>query len=99
MALELRTVFIDLETDQFLVHRAALRGLSKAEAFRRAVSVGIKRVRRGMPRPALQVSAEPLVLKTPFVEAKVADQLRAEAFDRHVPPNDVWREYLAAGLA
>jgi len=98
MPLELRTVFIERETDQRLADNAALRGLPKAEMFRRAVSVGIKRVGQGLSRPALPVPAEPLVLKTVYVDAKTVDQLRAEAFDRHVPANDVLREYLAAGL-
>ena len=99
MRLELRTIYIDRETDQFLVDRAALRGLSKAEAFRCAVSVGIKRVRRGVTRPTLPAPTEPLLLKTPYVDPKVADVIRAEAFDRYIPTNDVWREYLHAGLA
>lgn len=98
MPLELRTVYIARETDQLLVDHAALRGLPKAEVFRRAVASGIKRVRQGWSRPALPVPAEPLVLKTVYVDAKTVDQLRAEAFDRHVPANDVLREYLAAGL-
>ena len=99
MPLELRTVYIDRQTDEFLVDQAALRGQAKAEIFRRAVSLGIKRVRSGLPRPTLPVPAEPLVLKTPYVDAKVADQLRAEALDRDVLVSDLWREYLAAGLA
>lgn len=99
MPLELRTVYIDRQTDEFLVDQAALRGQAKAEIFRRAVSLGIKRVRKGQIRPVLPPPAEPLILKTCYVDAKTADVLHAEAFDRNLPTNDVWREYLAAGLA
>lgn len=98
MALALRTVFIDQATDQVLAALAAAAGSSKAEVFRRGLSVGIKRVRDGLARPTLAVPAEPLLLKTIYLDAKTADRLRVEAFDEHVPVNDLVRAYLQAGL-
>lgn len=98
----LRTVYIDPDLDDELRRRATSLGVSKAGLFRRYLAAGIKAART---EPTLLTNAsgaddgQPLVLRTVFVDPKVDDKLRVEAFDSRTSKNDLTRLYLRLGLA
>jgi hypothetical protein len=95
----LRTVYIDDSVDQALTTQSRSTGQTKATLFRRWLSVGIQAVRQGrrsrVPMPA---STAPLILKTVHLSPQVDQLLRVQAFDEHVPKNDILRQYLNIGL-
>jgi hypothetical protein len=98
----LRTVYLDRDLDDELRRRATSLGVSKAGLFRRYLAAGIKAART---QPALLTNPEEveerqlLILRTVFLDPKVDDKLRVEAFDSRTSKNDLTRLYLRVGLA
>lgn len=95
------TVYIDPDVDEHLREQAALLGIGKAELFRRFLAAGMK---AGKARPELlldasiEEGASPLVLKTAYLDPRVDDKLRAEAFDTGTNKNDLMRRYVRVGM-
>lgn len=98
-SLVLRTIFIDDSVDRVLTAQAQATGLPKASLFRRLLAIGIRSVREGRrSRVPLPAPAAPLVLKTVRMSPKVDHLLRVQAFDEHLPQDEVMRQYLNIGL-
>lgn len=97
--LVLRTIYIDDSVNRALTVRSESTGLSKATVFRRLLADGIRAVREGRrSRVPLPGPAAPLVLKRVGMSPKVDQLLRVQAFDEHLPQNEVLRQYLNIGL-
>ncbi len=97
--LVLRTIYIDDSLDRALTAQARSMGLPKATLFRRLLAVGIRAVREGRcSRAPLPGPTAPLVLKTVGLSPKMDHLLRVQAFDEHLPKNEVLRQYLSIGL-
>lgn len=97
--LVLRTIYIDDSVDRVLADRSKSTGLPKATVFRRVLAEGIRAVREGRrSRAPMPAPVTPLVLKTVGMSPKVDHLLRVQAFDEHLPQNEVMRQYLNIGL-
>lgn len=96
--LVLRTVYLDEAIDDAIASQAQSSGMSKADVFRQWLSRGLRVARKGAQScEALPESSAPRILHTVHVDAAQDDLLRVEAFDRHVPRNQVLLEYLRLG--
>lgn len=97
--LVLRTIYIDDLVDRALTAHSQSTGISKAELFRRWLAIGVRAVRQGrrsrVPSP---VSDSPLTLKTVGLSPIMDHFLRVQAFDEHLPKNEVMRQYLRIGF-
>ncbi len=96
--MELKSIYLDPATDDAIAARAEALGMSRAQAFRRTLKEGMQAVRAGHARPPLPTDAPVMNLRTLYLEEKVFDKLRVEAFDRRVGWSRVMLEYLAMGL-
>lgn len=100
--LVLRTVYVDPDMDDQLREEAAIRGISKAELFRQYLALGMKssKKRQGQAVGASEaVEGLPLVLRTVYMDPKIDDRLRVEAFDTRTSKNDLMRRYVRAGMS
>jgi hypothetical protein len=96
--LVLRTVYLDEALDGAIANQAQRASMTKADVFRQWLSRGIRIARKGVQlRETLPKPTAPLILHTVYLDAGQDDVLRVRAFDRHVPKNDVLREYLHLG--
>ena len=99
--LVLRTVYVDPDMDEQLRVEAASRGISKAELFRRYLSLGMKssKKRQGQSAGTSEaIEGPPLVLRTVYMDPKIDDRLRVEAFDTRTSKNDLMRRYVRVGM-
>jgi hypothetical protein len=97
----LRTVYVDPDVDDQLRTQAVDRGLSKAELFRRYLAAGMKvaRTRPDLFRAIQPDSGPPLILRTVYMNPKLDDKLRVEAFDSRTSKNDLMRRYVRLGMS
>lgn len=95
----LRTIYIDDAVDRVLAAQSQATGVPKASVFRRLLAAGIRAVQEGRrSRVPLPAPAAPLVLKRVGMSPKVDHMLRVQAFDEHLPQNELLRQYLSIGL-
>ncbi len=96
----LRTVYVDPDVDDQLRTDAAGQGLSKAELFRRYLTAGMKvaRTRPDLFEATQPEAGPPLVLRTVYMNPKLDDKLRVEAFDSRTSKNDLMRRYVRLGM-
>ena len=97
----LRTIYIDPEVDDRLRELAACSDLSKAELFRRYLAAGIKaaKARPSVFAALMPTNSQPLVLRTVYMDPKLDDRLRVQAFDERVSKNDLMRRYVQLGMS
>jgi hypothetical protein len=96
----LRTVYVDPDVDEQIRVVAAARGFDKADVFRRYLAVGMKAA-KARPDDFEGTAAHdgpPLIFRTVYLNAKVDDRLRVEAFDAHTSKNDLVRRYVRLGM-
>jgi hypothetical protein len=97
--LMLRTIYIDDSVDRALAVRSESTRRSKATVFRRLLADGMRAVREGRrSRVPMSAPSAPLALKRVGMSPKVDQLLRVQAFDEHLPQNEVLRQYLNIGL-
>ncbi len=89
----LRTVYLDPDIDEHIRVIATARGLVKADVFRRYLSSGMKaaKARPDEFKGTAALKGLSLVLRTVYLNPKVDDRLRVEAFDAHTSKNDLVR--------
>ena len=96
----LRTVYIDADIDDLLHETEAQVGLSKAELFRRYLAAGIKaaKAKPTVINESVLRSDRPLVLRSVYMDPKLDDRLRVQAFDQQTSRNDLMRRYVRLGI-
>ncbi len=97
--LVLRTIYIDDFVDRELTAQSRATGLSQAELYRRWLAAGVRAVRQGRrTRTPLPVTGSPLILRTVELDPNLDHLIRVQAFDEHLPKNEVMRQYIRIGL-
>ncbi len=100
--LVLRSVYVDPDVDDKLREQAAGAGLNKADLFRHYLNAGIKAVRAKpelFDQAAQSGETPPLVMRSIYMDPKLDDKLRVEAFDSRKSKNDLMRRYVRVGMA
>lgn len=93
----LRTVYIDPDLDDALTAEAKTTSTPKAALFRNYLNTGYKKAHT-IKDSEILLSDNILVLRTVYLDSAFDDTLRTEAFDMHVPKNNLIRYYLRSGM-
>ena len=100
--LVLRTVYLDPDVDERLRLESVASGVPKGDLFRQYLRSGIKvaRSHQTSAHDALaSAGREPQVLRTVFVDRKVDERLRVEAFDAGRRWSDQMNHYLRLAIS